>query len=115
MNRRRLAAKIRESASTMRSKIEVNEYKDYILGFISYKYLSDREGRFFKRNTCNLMRMNLVMRGILPDDTSSRNADTLEEIRRNFEDSDSIRTYNPLHVDAVVSNPPYSQAWNPAN
>ena len=27
----------------MRSKIEANEYKDYILGFIFYKYLSDKE------------------------------------------------------------------------
>ena len=26
----------------MRSKIEANEYKDYILGFIFYKYLSDK-------------------------------------------------------------------------
>ena len=27
----------------MRSKIEANEYKDYILGFIFYKFLSDNE------------------------------------------------------------------------
>ena len=27
----------------MRSKIDANEYKDYILGFIFYKYLSDKE------------------------------------------------------------------------
>ena len=27
----------------MRSKIEANEYKDYILGFIFYKFLSDKE------------------------------------------------------------------------
>ena len=26
----------------MRSKIEANEYKDYILGFIFYKFLSDQ-------------------------------------------------------------------------
>ena len=26
----------------MRSKIEANEYKDYILGFIFYKFLSDK-------------------------------------------------------------------------
>ena len=30
----------------MRSKIEANEYKDYILGFIFYKYLSDQLVRF---------------------------------------------------------------------
>lgn len=43
MNKQQLAAKIWESANRMRSKIEPNEYKDYILGFIFYKYLSDKE------------------------------------------------------------------------
>lgn len=42
MNKQQLAAKIWESANQMRSKIEANEYKDYILGFIFYKYLSDK-------------------------------------------------------------------------
>lgn len=28
-------------------KIEASEYKDFILGFIFYKYLSDKELRFF--------------------------------------------------------------------
>jgi type I restriction enzyme M protein len=43
MNKQQLAAKIWESANQMRSKIEANEYKDYILGFIFYKYLSDKQ------------------------------------------------------------------------
>jgi type I restriction enzyme M protein len=43
MNKQQLAAKIWESANQMRSKIEANEYKDYILGFIFYKYLSEYE------------------------------------------------------------------------
>lgn len=43
MNKQRLANKIWESANKMRSKIEANEYKDYILGFIFYKFLSDKE------------------------------------------------------------------------
>ena len=43
MNKQQLASKIWESANRMRSKIEANEYKDYILGFIFYKYLSDKE------------------------------------------------------------------------
>lgn len=34
----------------MRSKIEANEYKDYILGFIFYKFLSDKEVKFLKEN-----------------------------------------------------------------
>lgn len=33
----------------MRSKIEANEYKDYILGFIFYKYLSDKEEQWLLR------------------------------------------------------------------
>ena len=40
MNKQQLASRIWESANKMRSKIEANEYKDYILGFIFYKYLS---------------------------------------------------------------------------
>ena len=43
MNKQQLAAKIWESANKMRSKIEANEYKDYILGFIFYKFLSETE------------------------------------------------------------------------
>lgn len=46
MNKQQLASKIWESANKMRSKIEANEYKDYILGFIFYKFLSDRQVRF---------------------------------------------------------------------
>lgn len=43
MNKQQLASKIWESANKMRSKIEANEYKDYILGFIFYKFLSTKE------------------------------------------------------------------------
>ena len=66
-----------------------------------------------KENTYNLTRMNLVMRGILPDNIVTRNGDTLEEDWPYFEENDPVNTYDPLFVDAVVSNPPYSQAWNP--
>ena len=48
MNKQQLANKIWESANKMRSKIEANEYKDYILGFIFYKFLSDKEVRFIQ-------------------------------------------------------------------
>ena len=68
-----------------------------------------------KENTYNLTRMNLVMRGILPDNIVTRNGDTLEEDWPFFDDNDPVNTYDPLYVDAVVSNPPYSQAWNPAD
>ena len=66
-----------------------------------------------KENTYNLTRMNLVMRGILPSNIFTRNGDTLEEDWPYFEENDPIGTYHPLYVDAVVSNPPYSQRWNP--
>ena len=66
-----------------------------------------------KSNTYNLTRMNLVMRGILPDNIIVRNADTLEDDWPFFDDSDKAGTYDPLYLDAVVSNPPYSQRWNP--
>lgn len=68
-----------------------------------------------KENTYNLTRMNLVMRGILPDNIVTRNGDTLEDDWPYFDDKDPVNTYNPLYVDAVVSNPPYSQAWEPSD
>lgn len=68
-----------------------------------------------KQNTYNLTRMNLVMRGILPSNIHTRNADTLEEDWPYFDDSDPVGTYNPLYIDAIVSNPPYSQAWDSEN
>lgn len=46
MNKQQLANKIWASANKMRSKIEANEYKDYILGFIFYKFLSEQEVKF---------------------------------------------------------------------
>jgi len=50
MNKQQLAAKNWASANKMRSKIEANEYKDYILGFIFYKFLSDKEVAYLKTN-----------------------------------------------------------------
>lgn len=64
-----------------------------------------------KENTYNLTRMNLVMRGIIPQNIVTRCADTLEEDWPIHEDGSEID--KPLAVDAVVSNPPYSQHWNP--
>ncbi len=65
-----------------------------------------------KANTYNLTRMNLVMRGILPNNILTRNGDTLEDDWPYFDENDPIGSYNPLYVDAVVSNPPYSQKWD---
>lgn len=49
MNKQQLAAKIWESANNMRGKIEANEYKDFLLGFIFYKFLSDKEVEYLKK------------------------------------------------------------------
>lgn len=64
-----------------------------------------------KENTYNLTRMNLVMRGIKPDNINTRCADSLDEDWP-VQTGDMSK---PLYVDAVVSNPPYSQHWNPAD
>lgn len=74
------------------------------------KYLAQE----LKSNTYNLTRMNLVMRGIKPDNIVARNADTLEQDWPIFDEDDPAATYQTLYVDAVVSNPPYSQHWEPA-
>jgi len=68
-----------------------------------------------KENTYNLTRMNLVMRGLLPNNIVTRNGDTLEDDWPYFDENDPMHTYNPLYVDAVVSNPPYSQKWDSTN
>jgi type I restriction enzyme M protein len=65
-----------------------------------------------KKNTYDLTRMNLVMRGISPDNIFTRNGDTLEDDWPMFDENDPINSYNALYVDAVVSNPPYSQVWD---
>lgn len=84
------------------------------------KYMSDSNNikyyaQELKENTYNLTRMNLVMRGIKPDNIVTRNGDTLEDDWPYFEENDPQGTYEPLYVDGVVSNPPYSQKWDPAN
>ncbi|MGP5497713.1 type I restriction-modification system subunit M [Corynebacterium flavescens] len=66
-----------------------------------------------KDNTFNLTRMNLVMRGVETDNIVARNGDSLKHDWPMFDESDPENTYDPLFVDAVVSNPPYSQKWEP--
>ena len=48
MNKQELAAKIWATADELRKNIKASEYKDYILGFMFYKYLSDKELDFVK-------------------------------------------------------------------
>lgn len=67
-----------------------------------------------KANTYNLTRMNLIMRGIKASNIKTRNGDTLEDDWPYFDESDPQGSYHALYVDAVVSNPPYSQNWDPS-
>lgn len=82
------------------------------------KYLNDKDkikyyAQELKENTYSLTRMNLVMRGIKPENIVARNGDTLADDWPYFEENDKENTYEALFVDAVVSNPPYSQKWDP--
>lgn len=63
-------------------------------------------------NTHNLTRMNLIMRGIPANNIQTREGDTLKDDWPYF-DKDDPNSYRVLYLDAVVSNPPYSQAWDP--
>lgn len=87
------------------------------IGHSIAKYM-DGEGKIeyyaqeLKENTYNLTRMNLVMRGIKPSNIYVRNGDTLEDDWPFFEENDKDKTYKLVKVDAVVSNPPYSQKWD---
>lgn len=88
------------------------------IGKSAAKYISgegkiDYYAQELKENTFNLTRMNLVMRGIKPANINVRNGDTLEDDWPFFEENDKEKTYELIRVDAVVSNPPYSQKWDP--
>ena len=90
------------------------------IGKAASKHLRSRDNikyyaQELKENTYNLTRMNLVMRGIKPANIQVRCGDTLDKDWPWFDDKDPLRTYNPLYVDAVVSNPPYSQQWDNSN
>lgn len=87
------------------------------IGKSAAKYISgegkiDYYAQELKENTFNLTRMNLVMRGIKPANINVRNGDTLEDDWPFFEENKRETTYELVKVDAVVSNPPYSQKWD---
>lgn len=88
------------------------------IGKSAAKYLKNKDSIMYyaqelKENTYNLTRMNLVMRGINPANIFTRCGDTLEQDWPMYDDV--TQTYNPLYLDAVVSNPPYSQHWDPSH
>lgn len=50
MNKKQLASKIWALANELRGKVPAATYKDYMLGFLFYKYLSDREENYLIKN-----------------------------------------------------------------
>ena len=50
MNKQQLASKIWALANELRGKVPAATYKDYMLGFLFYKYLSDREENYLNKN-----------------------------------------------------------------
>lgn len=50
MNKQQLASKIWALANELRGKVPAATYKDYMLGFLFYKYLSDREENYLMKN-----------------------------------------------------------------
>lgn len=75
MNKQELANKIWKTANDMRSTIEANEYKDFILGFIFYKYLSHQEVKFLRDNDFT----DDDIKGLTEEDT-----ETVEFIQKNI-------------------------------
>ena len=57
MNKQELATKIWATANELRKNIKASEYKDYILGFMFYKYLCDKEVDYLK----DLIGMNVLI------------------------------------------------------
>ena len=81
MNKQQLANRIWASANNMRNKIDANEYKDYILGLIFYKFLSDTEVKYF-REVCDW------------------EEDELPELVENYEDP-NMRNKESLILDPI--------------
>ncbi|WP_068169849.1 type I restriction-modification system subunit M [Rothia sp. ND6WE1A] len=50
MDKRQLANSIWTAANEMRGSLDATDYKDFILGFLFYKYLSDKEVEYFIDN-----------------------------------------------------------------
>ena len=73
MNKQQLAVRIWHCANNMRGKISAEKYKNYILGFIFYKYVSEKEEDL-----------------LVSDGWEAEDIETLSE--EDFKDADYIRT-----------------------
>ena len=99
MNKQQLASKIWETANSMRSKVDAAKYKDYMLGFIFYKYLSEKEEEYLKS-----MGWEEEYNSQLNED----NPDIVENIRQNigyFISYDNLfSTWIKLKRDFTIAN-----------
>lgn len=100
MNKQQLAAKIWESANKMRSKIEANEYKDYILGFIFYKFLSEKEVKYLKENDWT----DEYLPELTEEDT-----ETLESVQKNLGYFISYENLFSTWLSSAIASPPENQ------
>ncbi|WP_459540661.1 type I restriction-modification system subunit M [Negativicoccus succinicivorans] len=85
--------------------------------FEKAKHKKDKVKYYYQeitKTTFDMCRQNLVMRGIKPANMVGRNGDTLGLDYPYFDERDRQATYEPVFVDAVVSNPPYSQNYDPS-
>ena len=84
------------------------------MGVEANKYIDKKRIKYYGQEkiteTYQLTRMNLIMKNIDANNIFIRNGDTLEDDWPYFDEQTS---YEPLWVDAVVSNPPYSLKWKP--
>lgn len=96
LTKQELASKIWETANKLRSKIKANEYKDYILGFMFYKFLSDTEEQFFEKN------------GATKEDIKAADEDTIKMIQDELgyfiSYKDLFSTWADKGVQLVTSN-----------
>ena len=109
-------------ADHLRNKTEISIYDSTSgsssllinIGKSIQKYLNnDNRIRYYAQekveDTYNLTRMNLLMRGVSPNNINARCADTLAEDWPIYVEGGE----RPIMVDCIVSNPPYSQSWTP--
>ena len=76
MNKQQLASKIWAAANELRGKVSASNYKDYMLGLIFYKYISEREEKYLKEK---LYFENADLVNLTEDDT-----DTVENCQKNI-------------------------------
>jgi len=109
-------------AERMKGRTEVRVYDPTVgsaglllnIGRAVGKYVDRGQIRYYGQEliteTANLAKMNLFMQGVPVQNICIRNANTLEEDWPYFDEN---TPYEPVFVDAVVSNPPYSARWSP--